>query len=418
MTYDAGDYAASLDKALELADYKGFGARKAASAKTGQASAASASRPISRPAASPRARRSARSAPASACGNRAEVRVNPTGSVEVLTGSHSHGQGHETTFAQLVSDRLGIPIEQVTIVHGDTDKVQFGMGTYGSRSGAVGMSAIAKAIDKVIAKGKKVAAYVLEAPGDSVEFKDGIFSVHGTDKTLAFGEVALQAYIAHKFTGAELEPGLKEGAFYDPTNFTFPAGVHICEVEIDPETGATNIDRWTAVDDFGTLINPMIVEGQVHGGIAQGVGQALLEGAVYDKDGQLVTASYMDYCMPRASDLPSFKVAMTRTPCPSNPLGIKGCGEAGAIAAPAAVINAITDALGHEDIAMPATPQAVWQAAQTVSHQDGRGIGRGGHRHVRFRLSPSAVGGRGGQAARSATARPSSWPAATRCCRP
>ena len=294
----------------------------------------------------------------------AEVRVNPTGSVEVLTGSHSHGQGHETTFAQLVSQRLGIPIEQITVVHGDTDKVQFGMGTYGSRSGAVGMSAIYYAIDKVIVKAKKVAGFVLEVEHDTVDFKEGIFSSTATNKTLTFPEVALQAYIAHKFTGAQLEPGLKEGAFFDPTNFTFPSGVHICEVEIDPDTGATRIDRWTAVDDFGTLINPMIVEGQVHGGIAQGVGQALMEGAVYDKEGQLVTASYMDYTMPRAGDFPTFQVAMTNTPCPSNPLGVKGCGEAGAIAAPAAVINAITDALGHEDIAMPATPRAVWKAAQ------------------------------------------------------
>ena len=299
----------------------------------------------------------------------AEVRVNPTGSVEVLTGSHSHGQGHETTFAQLVSQRLGIPIEQITVVHGDTDKVQFGMGTYGSRSGAVGMSAIYKAIDKVIVKAKKVAGFVLEVPEDSVDFNDGIFSSKATNKTLTFPEVALQAYIAHKFTGAQLEPGLKEGAFFDPTNFTFPSGVHICELEIDPDTGATRIDRWTAVDDFGTLVNPMIVEGQVHGGIVQGVGQALLEGAVYDKEGQLVTASFMDYTMPRASDVPSFKVAMTSTPCPSNPLGIKGCGEAGAIAAPAAVINAITDALGHEDVAMPATPQAVWRAANKSTHK-------------------------------------------------
>jgi carbon-monoxide dehydrogenase large subunit len=238
------------------------------------------------------------------------------------------------------------------------------MGTYGSRSGAVGMSAISKALDKVIAKGKKVAAYALEASEGDIEFKEGRFSVAGTDKSLAFGEVALQAYIAHKFSGQELEPGLKEGAFYDPTNFTFPSGVHICEVEIDPETGVTKIERWTAVDDFGNVINPMIVEGQVHGGIAQGVGQALLEGAHYDASGQLVTASYMDYAMPRADDLPSFAVGTTVTVCPSNPLGIKGCGEAGAIAAPPAVINAITDALGHEDIAMPATPQAVWKAAQ------------------------------------------------------
>jgi aerobic carbon-monoxide dehydrogenase large subunit len=226
------------------------------------------------------------------------------------------------------------------------------------------MSAIAKALDKVIAKGKKVAGYALEASETDIEFKDGKFSVAGTDRGLGFGEVALQAYIAHKFSGQDLEPGLKEGAFYDPTNFTFPAGVHICEVEIDPETGITSIAKWTAVDDFGVVINPMIVEGQVHGGIAQGIGQALTEFAVYDESGQLVTASYMDYQLPRAEDLPSFTVDMTVTPCPSNPLGIKGCGEAGAIAAPPAVINAITDALGHEDIAMPATPQAVWRAAQ------------------------------------------------------
>jgi carbon-monoxide dehydrogenase large subunit len=238
------------------------------------------------------------------------------------------------------------------------------MGTYGSRSGAVGMSAIYHAIDKVIVKAKKVAGFVLEVPHESVDFKEGIFSSTATNKTLTFPEVALQAYIAHKFTGQQLEPGLKEGAFFDPTNFTFPSGVHVCELEIDPATGVTRIDRWVAVDDFGNLINPMIVEGQVHGGIAQGVGQALLEGAVYDKGGQLLTASFMDYTMPRAADLPSYMVAMTNTPCPSNPLGVKGCGEAGAIAAPAAVMNAITDALGHEEIDMPANPQAVWRAAQ------------------------------------------------------
>jgi carbon-monoxide dehydrogenase large subunit len=242
-----------------------------------------------------------------------------------------------------------------------------GMGTYGSRSGAVGMSAISKALDKIEAKAKKVAGFVLEASPDDIEFKNGKFSVRGTDKEIDFGSVALQAYIAHKFNGQELEPGLKESAFWDPTNFTFPAGVHICELEIDPSTGVTRIDRWTAVDDFGNVINPMIVDGQVHGGIAQGVGQALLEGAVYDASGQLVTASYMDYSMPRAGDLPSYQVGMTQTACPSNPLGIKGCGEAGAIAAPPAVINAITDAIGHEGIAMPATPLAVWRAVQKAA---------------------------------------------------
>jgi len=296
----------------------------------------------------------------------AEVRVNPTGSVEVLTGSHAHGQGHETTFAQLVSERLGIPFENISIVHGDTDKVQFGMGTYGSRSGAVGMSAIVKALDKIEAKAKKVAAHMLEAAEGDIVFKDGKFTVAGTDKSAAWGDVSLNAYIAHKFAGQELEPGLKETSFYDPTNFTFPAGCHICEVEIDSDTGKTEIVNWTAVDDFGTIINPMIVEGQVHGGIAQGIGQALLESAIYDKDGQLVTGSLMDYCMPHAHDLPSFQVGLTETKSPSNPLGIKGCGEAGAIAAPAAVINAITDAIGTEVLAMPATAQAVWAALKSA----------------------------------------------------
>ncbi|HEX4766834.1 MAG TPA: xanthine dehydrogenase family protein molybdopterin-binding subunit [Lichenihabitans sp.] len=363
MCYDAGNYGASLDKALELVDYQGFGARKAEAARRGKRRGIGFSAYIE----------ACGIAPSAAVGSlgagvglweSAEVRVNPVGTVEVLTGSHSHGQGHETTFAQLVSGRLGIPIDNVSIVHGDTDKVQMGMGTYGSRSGAVGMSAISKALDKIEAKAKKVAGYVLEASDQDIEFKDGKFTVKGTDKTIDFGAVALQAYIAHKFNGQELEPGLKEGAFYDPTNFTFPAGVHICEVEVDPETGVTTVERWVAVDDFGVIINPMIVEGQVHGGIAQGVGQALYEGAIYDKTGQLITASYMDYQMPRAYDFPNFTVQTTETRCPSNPLGIKGCGEAGAIASPPAVINAITDALGHEDVAMPATPQVVWRAAQ------------------------------------------------------
>src|SRR5579885_1618650 len=363
MAYDAGDYNASLKKAMELADVKGFNKRKRESARHGKLRGIGYSTYIE----------ACGIAPSQAVGSlgagvglweSAEVRVNPTGSVEVLTGCHAHGQGHETTFAQLVSERLVIPFENVSIVHGDTDKVQFGMGTYGSRSGAVGMSAIVKALDKIEAKAKKVAAHMLEAAEGDIEFKDGKFTVAGTDKSAAWGDVALNAYIAHKFSGQDLEPGLKESAFYDPKNFTFPAGCHICEVEVDAETGATEIVNWTAVDDFGTVINPMIVEGQVHGGIAQGVGQALLEGAVYDKDGQLVSGSLMDYAMPHAHDLPSFKVGLTETKSPSNPLGIKGCGEAGAIAAPAAVINAITDAIGSEQVTMPATAATVWAAIQ------------------------------------------------------
>jgi carbon-monoxide dehydrogenase large subunit len=363
LCYDAGDYGASLDKALTLADYKGFAKRKRESARHGKLRGIGFSTYIE----------ACGLAPSQAVGSlgagvglfeSAEVRVNPVGTVEVLTGSHSHGQGHETTFAQVVSDRLGIPIESVSVVHGDTDKVQFGMGTYGSRSGAVGISAVVKALDKVEAKAKKVAAHLLEAAEADIEFKDGKFNVAGTDKSIDWVSVALNAYVAHKFPGSQLEPGLKEGAFYDPTNFTFPAGCHICEVEVDPETGNTEIVAWTAVDDFGTIVNPMIVEGQVHGGIAHGVGQALYEQAVYSNDGQLVTGSLMDYCMPRADHLPVLTVATTVTKCPSNPLGIKGCGEAGAIASPAAVINAITDAIGTEALAMPATPPAVWAALQ------------------------------------------------------
>ncbi|MGU9980518.1 xanthine dehydrogenase family protein molybdopterin-binding subunit [Phreatobacter sp. HK31-P] len=359
MMYDCGDYKASLVKAMEMADVKGFGKRRREAAKRGKLRGLGYSTYIE----------ACGIAPSQAVGSlgagvglweSAEVRVNPVGTVEVLTGSHSHGQGHETTFAQLVSARLGISIDNVSIVHGDTDKVQFGMGTYGSRSGAVGMSAISKALDKIEAKAKKVASHVLEAAEADIDFKDGMFTVKGTDKSVDFGTVALNAYIAHKFNPQELEPGLKEGSFYDPTNFTFPAGCHICEIEVDQDTGVATIAKWTAVDDFGNVINPMIVEGQVHGGIAQGIGQALLEGAIYNTDGQLVTASFMDYAMPRAHDLPSFDVGMTVTPCPSNPLGIKGCGEAGAIAAPAAVINALTDALGTEDVPMPATPLALW----------------------------------------------------------
>jgi len=368
MSYDAGDYHASLDKALKIADYDGWEKRKRESARRGKLRGVGFSAYIEACGIAP-----SQAVGSLGCGvglwESAEVRVNPTGTVEVLTGCHAHGQGHETTFAQIVSDRLGIPIENVSVVHGDTDKVQFGMGTYGSRSGAVGISAIVKALDKIEAKAKKVAAHLLEAAEGDIVFRDGRFTVSGTDKSVAWGDVALNAYVAHKFTGQELEPGLKEGAFYDPTNFTFPAGCHVCEVEVDPQTGASEIVAWTAVDDFGTVINPMIVEGQVHGGIAQGVGQALLECAVYDKDGQLVTGSLMDYCMPRAADLPALKVDMTRTRSPSNPLGIKGCGEAGAIAAPPAVINALTDAIGTEELPMPATAQAVWRSLQKAGNR-------------------------------------------------
>ncbi|MEO5322632.1 xanthine dehydrogenase family protein molybdopterin-binding subunit [Mesorhizobium sp. CC13] len=360
MNYDAGDYAASLDAAMKQADYAGFAKRKAAAAKKGKLRGIGMSCYIE----------ACGIAPSAAVGSlgagvglweSAEVRVNAVGTIEVLTGSHSHGQGHETTFAQLVNQRFGVPIDSVSIVHGDTDKVQMGMGTYGSRSGAVGMSAIVKALDKVEAKAKKIAAHLLEADEGDIVIENGALKVAGTDKSVPWFQMALAAYTAHNLP-AGMEPGLKETAFYDPSNFTFPAGCYICEVEVDPDTGKTDIVQFVAADDFGNIINPMIVEGQVHGGIAQGVGQALLEGAVYDGTGQLLTASYMDYTMPRADDLPSFQVSTTNTPCPGNPLGIKGCGEAGAIGSPPAVINAITDALGHDNLNMPATPGRVWAA--------------------------------------------------------
>ncbi len=365
LCYDIGDYDATLTEAMTLADVGGFGARRKEAEKRGKLRGLGYSTYIEACGLAP-------SNIAGSLGARAglfeaaEVRVHPTGTVTVFTGSHSHGQGHETTFAQVVADRLGIPLENVDIVHGDTGRILFGMGTYGSRSIAVGGTAIVKALDKVIGKGRKIAAYLLEASEADIEFKDGAFEVPGRDRRKTFAEVAFAAYVPHHYPLDVLEPGLDETAFYDPTNFTYPAGSHLCEVEIDPETGNTRIVNFTAVDDFGKVINPMVVEGQVHGGLAQGIGQALLEGCVYDPEsGQLLTGTYMDYALPRADDLLFFKVGTKETPCTHNPLGVKGCGEAGAIGAPAAVINAIVDALapfGVRDIEMPATSERVWRA--------------------------------------------------------
>ncbi len=367
LTYDIGDYDATLRRAIELADVAGFPARQAASEAKGLKRGLGYSAYIEACGIAP-------SSVAGALGARAglfeagEVRVHPTGKVTVFTGSHSHGQGHETTFAQVVADRLGIPMEDINIEHGDTGKVLFGMGTYGSRSLAVGGTAIVKALDKVIAKGKKIAAHLMEAADTDVVFEYGAFSVAGTDKSVPFATVSLTAYVPHNFPHDKLEPGLNENAFYDPSNFTYPAGSYVCEVEVDPATGVVKIERFTACDDFGNVINPMVVDGQVHGGLAQGIGQALMEGCVYDPDsGQLLTGSYMDYAMPRAGDLPSFTVETAKgTPCTHNPLGVKGCGEAGAIGSPPAVINAICHALGLKDMPMPATPHTVWQAIQAA----------------------------------------------------
>lgn len=363
LCYDTGDYEATLSAALDIANVSGFQKRKEESLKKGKLRGIGYACYIEACGIAP-------SNVAGSLGARAglfeagEIRVHPTGTVTVFTGSHSHGQGHETTFAQVVADRLGLSIEAVDIVHGDTSKILFGMGTYGSRSLAVGGTAIVKALDKIVAKGKKIAAHLMEAAEADIEYDRGVFKVAGTDKQKAFGEVAFAAYVPHNYPLDKLEPGLNENAFYDPTNFTFPAGTYVCEVEVDRDTGATEIASFTAVDDFGKVINPMIVEGQVHGGLTQGIGQALTEGCRYDESGQLLTGSLADYSIPRAGDVPTFKIDTRETPCTHNPLGTKGCGEAGAIGAPAAVINAITDALGVKDLAMPATAQTVWRTLQ------------------------------------------------------
>jgi carbon-monoxide dehydrogenase large subunit len=379
LQYDIGDYQATLDLALEQNDHAGYDKRKAASAARGKLRGWGMSTYIEACGIAP-------SAIAGALGARAglyeaaTVRVNPTGSVTVFTGTHSHGQGHETTFAQLVAEKLGMPTDNIDVVHGDTDRITFGMGTYGSRSAAVGGSALMKALDKVIDKGKKIAAHLLEASVGDIEFKDGNYRVVGTDRVKAFGEIAFTAYVPHNYPIETLEPGLEESAYYDPKNFTFPGGTHIVEVEVDPDTGVVEVVDVAIADDVGTIINPMIVDGQAHGGLAQGIGQALYEEVRYDAEGQLTNGSFMDYCMPRAADLPSFKVGNHITACTHNPIGVKGVGECGAIGVPPAVINAVIDALiplGVTDMSMPATPEKVWRAIQAARAGNGNGQKKG-----------------------------------------
>jgi carbon-monoxide dehydrogenase large subunit len=367
LTYDTGDYNGTMDKLEAAADFAGFAARRADSAARGKLRGLGVNCYIE----------ACGIAPSNIVGmlgaraglyDAATVRVNATGSISVMVGAHSHGQGHETSFPQVVADMIGIDESQIEIVHGDTSKIPFGMGTYGSRSLAVCGSAMVKATEKVIAKAKKIAAHLMEVSDTDVELKDGQFSVAGTDKSVAWGDVTLTAYVPHNFPLEDIEPGLEETAFYDPANFTFPAGAYACEVEVDPETGKVTVERFAAADDFGNIVNPMIVDGQVHGGIGQGIGQALLENCVYDDDGQLLSASYMDYAMPRADDVPFYTVDhSSQTPCTHNPLGVKGCGEAGAIGSPPSVVNAVIDALhsgGHkvDHINMPMSPARVWAA--------------------------------------------------------
>ncbi len=369
LEYDSGDYHALMDKLEQKVDRAGFAARRAASEAKGKLRGLGINTYVEACGIAP-------SNLVGVLGSRvglydaATVRVNATGNLAIMVGAHSHGQGHETVFPQIVGEMLGIDPASIEIVHGDTSKIPFGMGTYGSRSLAVCGSAMVRATEKIIAKASKIAAHMLEASAEDVEFADGAFTVKGTDKSVGFGEVALKAYIPHEFPIEDIEPGLEETAFYDPANFTYPAGAYACEVEVDPDTGQVSIERFIAVDDVGNVMNPIIVQGQIHGGVGQGVGQALLEGAVYDSEGQLLTGSYMDYTMPRAADLPFVEIDNSCvTPCTHNPLGVKGCGEAGAIGSPATVVNAVVDALqsGGKDVThidMPLTPGRVWAAMQ------------------------------------------------------
>ena len=365
LQYDSGNYEGALKKVLKNANYEKLKEERTAARSDGKLMGIGFSTYVEACGIAP-------SAVVGSLGARvglydaASIRVHPTGKVTIFVGAHSHGQGHETTFAQIVADSFGIGMDDVDVLHGDTEKVPFGMGTYGSRSLAVCGSAIMKSIDKVKEKGARIAAHKLECNPEDLEFANGSWNVKGTEKSVGFGDVALTAYVPHDYPVNE-EPGLDFASFYDPTNFVYPFGAHICVVEIDKDTGEVNIVRYIAVDDAGNIINPMIVEGQVHGGIAHGIGQALYEGALYDDSGQLLNASMLDYCIPRADNMPFFETDHTITPCPHNPLGVKGIGEAGTIASTPAVVNAVMDALtdyGVKDLQMPLTPQRVWAAMQ------------------------------------------------------
>jgi carbon-monoxide dehydrogenase large subunit len=363
-TYDCGDFPKIFARALALADYDGFERRRAQAARRRRLRGIGMACYVESSGVAP-------SRFAGALGARvgfyeaASIRVEPDGAVRAMLGTHNHGQGHATTLAQILSSRFGVPVEKIEVVEGDTDAVPHGTGTFGSRSIAVGGSALDRAADKVIAKGKLIAAHLLEAAAGDVDFADGAFVIAGTDRRVSFAAVARAAYVPHNFPLETVEPGLQETAVYDPPSFAFSNGAHVCELEIDPDTGRIEIVGFWGVDDIGTVVNPMIVEGQIHGGLAQGIGQALLERCAYDGGGQLVSGSFMDYAVARADDLPPFVTECDESqPCTHNPLGAKGCGEAGSIGAPAAVVSAVLDALaplGITDLDMPLTSEQLWR---------------------------------------------------------
>lgn len=372
--YDSGDYHKLFDKAVEMANYEEMRQGQAAARAEGRVVGVGIVGCIEASGPAP-------SAVAGSLGSAVgfwesgKIRVHPTGKISVFTGSHTHGQGHETTFAQVVADELGVPIEDVEIVHGDTSSVPFGMGTYGSRSASVGGSALVRSAERIRAKVMKIAAHQLEAAEEDLVYDRDAGKVHvkgSPDKAKAFAELAFAAYTAHNLP-TDLEPGLEETAFYDPANFTFPNSCHIAQVEVDKETGAVTIQRYIAVDDVGKVINPLIVEGQIVGGIAQGVGQALWESGVYDESGQLLSGTFLDYVMPRADGFPTLEVGRVETPSPHNPLGVKGAGEMGTIAATAVIANAVLDALqpyGVRHLEMPLTAEKVYYA---IHSQNGGG---------------------------------------------
>ena len=344
-TYDCGDFPKVFARALEIADYAHFSQRRLETKRAGRLRGIGMACYVESSGVAP-------SRFAGALGARtgffeaALVRVQPDGGIQALLGTHNHGQGHATTMAQILSTRLGVPLAKIDIVEGDTDQVPYGTGTFGSRSIAVGGSALDRAAMKIIEKGKLIAAHLLEASAGDIAFEHGSFEITGTDRRISFAEVAHAAHIPHNFPLETLEPGLQETAVYDPPAFAFSNGAHVCEVEIDPETGEVKVVGYWGVDDVGTVINPMIVEGQIHGGVAQGLGQALCEHCVYDRSGQLLSGSFMDYSLPRAIDLPAIASELDESqPCTHNPPRRQRLGEAGAIAAPAAIVSAVLDAL-------------------------------------------------------------------------
>ncbi|MEC7491187.1 MAG: xanthine dehydrogenase family protein molybdopterin-binding subunit [Pseudomonadota bacterium] len=365
--YDTGNFPAVMEKLLSASDWASFLTRRLVSESRGKLRGIGVAMYVETSGVAP-SRMAGMMGAKVGFFESAEVRVDVTGGVQVLAGTHNHGQGHETTYAQIVSDRLGLPFDGIAVLEGDTDAVPMGTGTFGSRSIAVGGSAIVLAVDKIIEKGRRIAAHLFEAADEDVTFLKGVFSVSGTDRQITLEEVAKVANLGH-ILPANIEPGLNENAFYDPPNFAYSNGGHVVEVEIDQDTGTMEIQRYCMVDDIGTVINPMIVQGQIHGGIAQGLGQALTENATYECDtGQILSGSFLDYCIPRADDLIKFEGDLDETqPCTHNPLGAKGCGESGAIGAPAALVSAALDALGAigvTKIEMPLSPLRVWEAIQ------------------------------------------------------